>query len=152
MQDNRDVLVFATANDVRDLESEQFRIGRFSYIHFVDLPTKDDRQEIFRVHLSKRALKPEDFDLDILAEKAEQFSGAEIEGAVKDAVLEAFIDGNRAANTKDVLGAIGSITPTAEMMKTKIDEIRDWAKNNIKGSHTAVGQSASTTGVRVLEM
>ncbi|HEY0458764.1 MAG TPA: hypothetical protein VGC97_06385 [Pyrinomonadaceae bacterium] len=53
---NRDVLVFATANDVRDLESEQFRIGRFSYIHFVDLPNAGDRQEIFKVHLQKRAL------------------------------------------------------------------------------------------------
>ena len=154
MQDNRDVLVFATANDVRDLESEQFRIGRFSYIHFVDLPTKDDRQEIFRVHLQKRALKPEDFDLDVLADKAEQFSGAEIEGAVKDAVLEAFIDGDRAAKTKDIIAAIGSITPTAEMMKTKIDEIRDWAKNNIKGSLTAsiVQNAASVTGARVLEI
>jgi SpoVK/Ycf46/Vps4 family AAA+-type ATPase len=154
MQDNQDVLVFATANDVRDLESEQFRIGRFSYIHFVDLPTKDDRQEIFRVHLQKRTLKPEDFDLDVLAEKAEQFSGAEIEGAVKDAVLEAFIDGNRAANTKDVISAIGGISPTAEMMKTKIDEIREWAKNNIKGSRSAstVSQMANTTGARVLEI
>ena len=154
MQDNQDVLVFATANDVRDLESEQFRIGRFSYIHFVDLPTKEDRQEIFRVHLSKRALIPEDFDLDVLAEKSEQFSGAEIEGAVKDAVLEAFIDGNRAANTKDVLGAIGNITPTAEMMKSKIDEIREWAKNNIKGSCniTTVNQAANSTGARVLEL
>lgn len=153
MQDNRDVLVFATANDVRDLESEQFRIGRFSYIHFVDLPTKEDRQEIFRVHLAKRVLKPDDFDLDVLAEKSEQFSGAEIEGAVKDAVLEAFIDGNREACTKDVVAAIGSITPTAEMMKTKIDEIREWAKNNIKGSrNAAVQQTASTSGARILEI
>ena len=154
MQDNKEVLVFATANDVRDLESEQFRIGRFSYIHFVDLPTKEDRQEIFRVHLNKRALKAEAFDLDVLAEKAEQFSGAEIEGAVKDAVLEAFIDGNRAAQTKDVLAAIGTISPTAEMMKTKIDEIRDWAKNNIKGSRSAstVVQTTNTTGARVLEI
>ncbi|MGQ0540470.1 MAG: AAA family ATPase [Blastocatellia bacterium] len=54
MQDNKDVLVFATANDVRELESEQFRIGRFSYIHFVDLPGQDNRAEIFKVHLRKR--------------------------------------------------------------------------------------------------
>ncbi len=148
VQGSREVLVFATANDVRDLESEQFRIGRFSYIHFVDLPTKDDRQEIFRVHLSKRALKPDNFDLDVLAEKSEQFSGAEIEGVVKDAVPEAFIDGDRAAQNKDVVAAIGTITPTAEMMKTKIDEIREWAKNNIKGSRQAstVSQAASIAG------
>jgi hypothetical protein len=154
MQENKDVLVFATANDVRDLESEQFRIGRFSYIHFVDLPTREDRQEIFRVHLQKRALKADDFDLDVLANKADQFSGAEIEGAVRDAVLEAFIDGDRAANTKDVIAAIGSITPTAEMMKTKIDEIREWARKHIKGSSATAprSQTANIGGIPVLEL
>ena len=116
MQDNRDVLVFATANDVRDLESEQFRIGRFSYIHFVDLPLAEDREEIFKVHLSKRTLAPDRFDLIKLVEKSKDFSGAEIEGAVKDGVLEAFIDGDRAGETKDVLKAIDGITPTAQMM------------------------------------
>ena len=134
MQDNKDVLVFATANDVRELESEQFRIGRFSYIHFVDLPDDEDRSEIFRVHLKKRELDPEQFDLEKLVEKSKDFSGAEIEGAVKDGVLEAFIDGDRPAETRDILKAVGSISPTAQMMSEKIEEIRKWAKNNIKGA------------------
>lgn len=133
MQDNRDVLVFATANDVRELESEQFRVGRFSYIHFVDLPGEVDRAEIFKVHLRKRALDPERFDVGLLVEKTKDFSGAEIEESVKDGVLEAFIDGDRAAETKDILKAVGGITPTAQMMSEKIEEIRRWARNNIKG-------------------
>lgn len=136
MQENRDVLVFATANDVRELESEQFRIGRFSYIHFVDLPLAEDRLEIFKVHLAKRELDPEQFDLDKLVERSKDFSGAEIEGAVKDGVLEAFIDGDRPAETRDILKVIGSITPTAQMMSEKIEEIRKWARNNIKGAAT----------------
>ncbi|MGH9946943.1 MAG: AAA family ATPase [Pyrinomonadaceae bacterium] len=134
MQDNKDVLVFATANDVRELESEQFRIGRFSYIHFVDLPTSEDRTEIFKVHLAKRQLEPDHFDLDKLVEKSKDFSGAEIEGAVKDGVLEAFIDGDRSAETRDILKSVDSITPTAQMMSEKIEEIRKWARNNIKGA------------------
>lgn len=133
MQDNKDVLVFATANDVRELESEQFRIGRFSYIHFVDLPDSEDRKEIFRVHLKKRALDTERFDLEKLVDKSNDFSGAEIEGAVKDGVLEAFIDGDREAETRDIVKAIENITPTAQMMSEKIEEIRKWARNNIKG-------------------
>ena len=142
MQDNRDVLVFATANDVRELESEQFRIGRFSYIHFVDLPQAEDRLEIFKVHLKKRELVPEDFDLDKLVDKSRDFSGAEIEGAVKDGVLEAFIDGDRGAETKDILKAIDGITPTAQMMSEKIEEIRKWARNNIKGTGAKEAQTA----------
>jgi len=142
MQDNRDVLVFATANDVRELESEQFRIGRFSYIHFVDLPTAEDRREIFKVHISKRALNSERFDLEKLVEKSKDFSGAEIEGAVKDGVLEAFIDGDRAAETRDIVKAIDGITPTAQMMSEKIEEIRRWARNNIKGAGAKETQAA----------
>lgn len=153
MQDNKDVLVFATANDVRELESEQFRIGRFSYIHFVDLPNDEDRLEIFKVHLSKRALISEQFDLDKLVDKSKDFSGAEIEGAVKDGVLEAFIDGDRSAETKDILKAIGGITPTAQMMSEKIEEIRKWARNNIKGVGAAVNHSALTdSGSRAIEI
>ena len=143
MQDNQDVLVFATANDVRELESEQFRIGRFSYIHFVDLPETEDRKEIFRVHLTKRALDAEHFDLEKLVEKSKDFSGAEIEGAVKDGVLEAFIDGDRAAETRDIIKAAENITPTAQMMSEKIEEIRKWARNNIKG----VGSRTENTGL-----
>jgi len=141
MQDNQDVLVFATANDVRELESEQFRIGRFSYIHFVDLPETEDRKDIFRVHLKKRALEVEQFDLEKLVEKSTDFSGAEIEGAVKDGVLEAFIDGDRQAETRDIIKAIESITPTAQMMSEKIEEIRKWARNNIKGAAGRIDNS-----------
>ena len=143
MQDNQDVLVFATANDVRELESEQFRIGRFSYIHFVDLPETEDRKEIFRVHLTKRTLDAEHFDLEKLVEKSKDFSGAEIEGAVKDGVLEAFIDGDRPAETRDIIKAAENITPTAQMMSEKIEEIRKWARNNIKG----VGSRTENTGL-----
>ena len=133
MQDNKDVLVFATANDVRELESEQFRIGRFSYIHFVDLPGNEDREEIFKVHLRKRHLDPERFDIDQLVEKSNDFSGSEIEETVKDGVLEAFIDGDREAETRDIFKAAEKLTPTAQMMSEKIEEIRKWARNNIKG-------------------
>lgn len=133
MQDNRDVLVFATANDVRELESEQFRIGRFSYIHFVDLPEAEDRAEIFKVHLKKRQLEPDRFDIDRLVENSKDFSGSEIEETVKDGVLEAFIDGDRVAETPDILKAAAKLTPTAQMMSEKIEEIRKWARNNIKG-------------------
>lgn len=153
MQDNKDVLVFATANDVRELESEQFRIGRFSYIHFVDLPNEEDRSEIFKVHLTKRALIADRFDLDKLVEKSKEFSGAEIEGAVKDGVLEAFIDGDREANTHDVLKAIDSITPTAQMMSDKIEEIRKWARKNIKNvglpSSTEVAQTKTERAIEL---
>lgn len=68
-------------------------------------------------------------------------------------MLEAFIDGNRAAQTKDIVQAINTITPTAEMMKTKIDEIREWAKNDIKDNRAAsTDKTAKMISARVLEL
>ncbi|MGI8811279.1 MAG: hypothetical protein ACR2IH_01965 [Pyrinomonadaceae bacterium] len=79
-------------------------------------------------------------------EKSKDFSGAEIEGAVTDGVLEAFIDGDRPAETKDILKAADGLTPTAQMMSEKIEEIRKWARNNIKGANTSFGDASSLAG------
>ena len=83
------VFVIATANDVRELAPEQIREGRFTPV-FVDLPTAEDRAAIFGVHLQKRRRDPVDFDLDSLAACSDGYSGAEIESAVKAALLGAF--------------------------------------------------------------
>src|SRR5581483_1916943 len=106
MAEQQDVFVFATANDVRQLAPEQIRQGRFSQIVFVDLPTTTDRADIFRVHLARRGRDPGAFDLTAMAEAAEGFSGAEIEAAVKGALLDAFMDGARELTEADVLGRV----------------------------------------------
>ena len=64
------VLVIATANDVSMLPPELLRKGRFDEIFFVDLPTEDERREIFRIHLLKHKRALEQFDLDVLARQA----------------------------------------------------------------------------------
>src|SRR5262249_42604379 len=75
MQEQQDVFVFATANDVRQLAPEQIRQGRFSQVVFVDLPTPDDRADIFRVHLAKRGRDPLRFDLEQLGQVSDGLSG-----------------------------------------------------------------------------
>ena len=79
MQEQQDVFVVGTANDVRQLAPEQIRQGRFGQVVFVDLPTMEDRAEILKVHLSKRGRDPLTFSLEQLARGSDGFSGAEIE-------------------------------------------------------------------------
>jgi hypothetical protein len=68
-------------------------------------------------------------------------------------VLEAFIDGDREAETKDIIKAIDQITPTAVMMSEKIEEIRAWARKNIKGAGGADNGSAlGKPGARNIEL
>ncbi|HEX2324842.1 MAG TPA: AAA family ATPase, partial [Chloroflexota bacterium] len=115
MQEQRDVFVVATANDVRQLAPEQLRQGRFSQIVFVDLPTPPDRADILRVHRAKRGRDPRGFDLDQLAGATDGYAGAELEAGVTGGLLRAFMDGAREVTTEDVLEALRAIRPTSEV-------------------------------------
>jgi SpoVK/Ycf46/Vps4 family AAA+-type ATPase len=108
---------------------------------FVDLPTVEDRADIFKVHLAKRGRAPLAFDLELLAPASEGLSGAEIEAAVKAALLEAFMDGVRALTTEDVLKRVRAIRPTSEVKREAIEELRKWAREHlaidaVRGQHT----------------
>src|SRR5262249_5936151 len=117
------VFVIATANDVRELAPEQIREGRFTPV-FVDLPTMEDRAAIFAVHLRKRRRNPADFDLELLARSSDGYSGAEIESGVKEALLEAFEDGQRDVFTEDVTRALAGIRPLSQVKAAEIEELR----------------------------
>jgi SpoVK/Ycf46/Vps4 family AAA+-type ATPase len=145
MAEQDQVFVIATANDVRQLAPEQLRQGRFSHLVFVDLPTREDRVDIFRVHLARRHRDPAGFDLEQLADAAEGFSGAEIEAAVKAGLLDSFRDGGRELTTADVLGRVRAIRPTSEVKREQIEEIRRWAREHlaidaVKGQPAAGGE------------
>jgi SpoVK/Ycf46/Vps4 family AAA+-type ATPase len=79
------------------LPPELIRKGRLDEIFFVDLPDAATRQEIFRIHLAKRHLDPERFDLAALAEASEGFTGAEIEESI---VSARYLASTRSDNNK----------------------------------------------------
>jgi SpoVK/Ycf46/Vps4 family AAA+-type ATPase len=90
MQEKRHpVFVAATANAIEMLPAEILRKGRFDEIFYVALPGFAEREEIFRIHLSKREIDPDTFDCRMLAHSSKGFSGAEIEQAVVSASFEA---------------------------------------------------------------
>jgi hypothetical protein len=49
---NPRVFVAATANRIQSLPAELMRKGRFDQLFFLDLPNKDERKEIFRIHIA----------------------------------------------------------------------------------------------------
>src|SRR5207249_386137 len=61
-------------------------------------------------------------DLELLADASREFSGAEIESAVKAALLEAFEDGQRPLRTEDLQRAIRRIRPLAQIKPTEIED------------------------------
>lgn len=127
MQEHRSqVFLVATANDIEALPPELLRKGRFDEILFVDLPTREVRETIFRIHLKKRGYDPAAFDLTSLAAATDGYSGAEIEQAVLSAVLDAK-SMNQSLTTAHVLKAAKSSPPLSVTMREKIDWLRAWS-------------------------
>ncbi len=120
------VFVFATANQIWNLPPEFFRKGRFDEVFFVDLPQRDERKQIFVIHLKRRGRQARHFDVDMLAGASQGMSGAEIEQSVVSAMYDVFPQG-RDINTEDILTAIAATVPLSVTMKESIDEIRHWA-------------------------
>ena len=81
------VFVIATANNIDWIPPEVIRKGRFDEVFFLALPTREERQAIFEVHLSKfRPGKERNFEIGLLSELSKDFSGAEIEQVVIEAM------------------------------------------------------------------
>ncbi|MEW5872057.1 MAG: AAA family ATPase [Chloroflexota bacterium] len=119
--------VVATANDISRLPPELLRKGRFDEIFFLDLPTRQERREIFAVHLRKRKRLPQDFDLDLLAHESQGYVGAEIEQAIIDAMYVGFNAG-REFSTQDILEATRRQVPLSVSQREIVQALRDWLR------------------------
>jgi AAA+ superfamily predicted ATPase len=128
MQDKKEpVFIIATANNIESLPPELLRKGRFDEIFFVDLPSIEERKDIFKIHIKKKKRKASDFDLDLLAKSSVGFSGAEIEEAVSEGMFISYDDGDD-LKTQDIEEALKSTYPLSKTMRDTIEHLRKWAK------------------------
>jgi SpoVK/Ycf46/Vps4 family AAA+-type ATPase len=152
------VFVIATANNIEGLPPELLRKGRFDEIFFVDLPTRPERMEIFRLHMGRRlrhpdvvgTLKVTDEALGKLADMTEGFIGAEVEQVVISALFDAYAD-SRALQWADFSRAIRSTVPLSVTQKERIDQIRHWANERAVSASVAEPGAKGARGGRNLE-
>jgi len=133
------VFVMATANRVERLPGEFLRKGRFDEIFFVDLPTAEERKDIFRIHLQKRRREIARFDLDQLANVCDGYSGAEIEQALIAAMYDAFAQ-DREFTQLDIIAAIKSTLPLSKTMTEQVTALRDWARQRARPAAASVAE------------
>lgn len=120
------VFLVATSNDIRQLPPELIRKGRFDEIFFVDLPDQSIRQQIYAIHLKRRSLVVEDFDLNLLANLSDGFTGAEIEQCIVSGLYRSA--SQKEALTMDILiQEIMRTNPLSQTMAESIESLRDWA-------------------------
>ncbi|MEB3339574.1 AAA family ATPase [Okeania sp.] len=121
------VFVVATANNIESLPPEILRKGRFDEIFFVGLPNQEERKAIFEVHLSR--LRPHNirnYNTDRLAYETPDFSGAEIEQSLIEAMHIGFSQ-NREFTNEDILESASQIIPLARTAEAQIKFLQDWA-------------------------
>jgi len=138
------VFVISTANEPKNLPPELWRKGRYDEVFFVDLPSQEEREEIYRIHLERRVQNLSRLDVKELSQNSQGFTGAEIEQAVKDAVVTTFnnlheenvgrqieevIEGLLSLDVtqEGLLRSIRQITPLSVLKKEEIEELRAWS-------------------------
>jgi hypothetical protein len=122
------VFMVATANDIKALPPELIRKGRFDEIFFVDLPSDSLRARVFDIHLKKRGLNPEAFELATLVAASRGFSGAEIEQSVVAALYAAHAQ-RQPPGSAHVLTELARTRPLSIVMAERVQELRDWARS-----------------------
>ncbi len=138
------VFVIATANNPRNLPPELWRKGRYDEVFFVDLPSIEEREEIFKIHLESHMQNINRLNLKELGQNSQGYTGAEIEQSVKDAIVATFNMLHKGRRDEEVelmidelssldvtqtclLESIRNITPLSVLKKEEIEELRNWS-------------------------
>ncbi len=112
------VIVIAATNRADVLDKALMRAGRFDRQIYVDLPDKNERKEIFEVHV-KPIKMDKDVDLDFLSKQTPGFSGADIANVCNEAALIAARENKKKVHHVDFLSAVDRIVGGLEK-KNKI--------------------------------
>lgn len=125
------VFVVATANRIENLPPELLRKGRFDEIFFSDLPNSKVREEIFKIHLTKRKKDYSSFDIQKLVAMTEGFSGSEIEQSVIEALYSSYHHDSELKQS-DLESSLSETVPLSVTYKEDLEKLRQWSKGRAR--------------------
>jgi cell division protease FtsH len=123
---NTGIIVLAATNRPDVLDKALLRPGRFDRHIYLELPTKEERQEIFGVHLRPLKLS-QNVDVELLAKLSPGFSGADIANICNEAALIAARKKKKEVEQEDFMAArdriIGGMERKSKIISEKEKEI-----------------------------
>lgn len=140
------VFTMVTANNIDALPPELMRRGRFDAIFSTSLPTPRERREVLRIHLALRNRDIEDYreaDIQKVIDASNRYVPAEIESAVKDALIDAF-DANEDFGMEHVYKALVRMVPLSKSFEAQINRMNEWAVNNATPASASEEAAART--------
>lgn len=118
------ILVVAATNRPDLLDPALTRPGRFDRTVQVDLPDKEGRLHILKIHAKGRPLDP-DVDLDCLAKETYGFSGAHLESLMNEAAILALRDQSKTVKAVHFKEAIDKVIMGERLDRNPSDEEKE---------------------------
>lgn len=122
--------IVATSNDHTILPTPLIRKGRFDQLFWIDLPSDDERREIFNVVLRKYGRDAANFNIKKFVTESDELTGAEIEDVIKSSLFRAFEQG-REISDKDVLEELTEFIPFAHSHEEDLQTMRKQARGKL---------------------
>lgn len=105
---NEKVIVMAATNRPDVLDSALLRPGRFDRRVVIDLPDRNDREEILKIHHAKKQLA-EDVNIRVVAERTPGFSGADLASLMNEAAILAARENRTKIGQFDLIRSIEKV-------------------------------------------
>ena len=138
------VFVVATANDISQLPPELLRKGRLDEIFFVDLPSLEERKEIFRIHLTtRRGVQWSDSTWRFSAMRARNSAARKSRRRSTARSMTPFTQ-NGEITTESILVTLAQTVPLAKTMDEQISRLRNWAEGRARNA--SVPRESQKTG------
>lgn len=105
---NEKVIVMAATNRSDVLDPALLRPGRFDRRVLLDLPDREDREEILKIHARKKPFA-EDVDLKVIAERTPGFSGADLYSIMNEGAILAAREDRKKVSQYDLIRSIEKV-------------------------------------------
>jgi cell division protease FtsH len=105
---NDKVIVMAATNRPDVLDPALIRPGRFDRKVILDLPDRNDREEILKIHTHRKPLA-EDINLKLIAERTPGFSGADLYSLMNEGAILAARENRKKVFQFDLIRAIEKV-------------------------------------------
>jgi len=152
---NSGAFTVMTLNRISTIAPEILRAGRVDAVFFTELPTPEQRTEIFKIHMRKAKIDSTVYgpsDWAKLLEESDKLTGGEIETMVKTAQYRALaVSGTLQPALDHYTLARTRITPVAELNAEQVDNMRKACKGAISVNEAlAVPQARAGRAARRL--
>jgi cell division protease FtsH len=105
---NEKVIVMAATNRPDVLDPALLRPGRFDRRVVIDLPDRNDREDILKIHSAKKQLA-EDVNIRVVAERTPGFSGADLYSLMNEAAILAARENRTKIGQFDLIRSIEKV-------------------------------------------